>query len=160
RSVARIMRASSFSRRSFGLVVGAALVGHVLLALWAYPHPIFDKYPMTARAVLGGQGITTLSDVSPLYLVLHLLVGARGPWIRVLQSSLGVLSVLAVARVCDGSVSRVAAWAGGLAMAFSGSLIRLEATLEPDALVAATAVLSVWTIVCGQSRNRMLLGGV
>jgi 4-amino-4-deoxy-L-arabinose transferase-like glycosyltransferase len=126
------------------VAVGAACLGHGLLAYTFVARPIFDKYPVAAAELAQGSGGILPSDLSPLYLVLHLLLLPEpGVVMRFLQVVLGIAASAAVASLALRFDGRRGALLAGAAYAFAAPLVLYEATLEPDALLASFVILSL-----------------
>jgi tetratricopeptide (TPR) repeat protein len=146
--------------RSFSPVavaVAAACLGHGVLAYTFLPRPIFDKYPVAAAELAQGSGGILPSDLSPLYLVLHLLfLPEPGVVMRLLQVVLGIAASVAVASLAFRFDGRRGAFLAGAAYAFAAPLVLYEATLEPDALLASFVVLSLAATMA----ERPVAGGI
>jgi tetratricopeptide (TPR) repeat protein len=126
------------------IVTAAAVLGHGIVGYASLPRPIFDKYPVVATGFVAGHGGILPSDVSPLYLVLHLLLlPDSGVLVRALQVLIGIAGAWAVASLAARFDGTRGALVAGIAYAFAAPLVLYEATLEPDSLLASFVILSL-----------------
>jgi tetratricopeptide (TPR) repeat protein len=146
-------------RRLLIWIAAVAVLGHLGLAWILFPHAMFGKYPDIAAALASHSENQLPSDASPLYLLLHLWTFPL--FVRIVAMVAGAASSLATgdlaARI---SGSRFAGAIAGFSAGLAGPWILYEATLEPDALLASLALLSVWAFVAGRTKTAAGFAGV
>ena len=140
-------------RRSTLLLPLLAGALHFALGLFLLPGWMFSKYPDFARLLVAhrlqpDEG----ADTSPLYLLLNLAVAPRP--LRVLQSLLGSVAVVAVFFIARALFGRVAGWLALALATLAAPLFLYEATLEPDLLILVANVIALALLVTTRDGRR------
>jgi hypothetical protein len=122
---------------------------------------MFSKYPDFARLLLANRlQPDEGADTSPLYLLLNVALGPQP--LRILQSVLGSVAVVAVFFVARALFGRVAAWLALAMVTLAAPLLLYEATLEPDLLILAVNVVALAVLVTATEERllrRAILAG-
>lgn len=139
--------------RSPATVVAVAVVAHLTVGLVLLPRWMFSKYPDFAQLLLQGRlQPEEGGDISPLYLLLNLSLSPE--FLRVLQSVLGSLALVAVFLIGRTLFGKLAGWIALALAALAAPLLLYEATLEPDLLILVANVGALALLVVGNPRER------
>jgi Dolichyl-phosphate-mannose-protein mannosyltransferase len=113
---------------------------------------MFSKYPDFAQLLLQSRlQPEEGGDISPLYLLVNLSLSPE--FLRVLQSILGSLALVAVFLIGRTLFGRVAGWVALALAALAAPLLLYEATLEPDLLILVANVGALALLVVGNPRE-------
>lgn len=119
------------------LIPGALLalcVGHGVLGLGLLPEWVSSQYPDSVRLLLERRMPAEQAvGFSPLYLLLNVALPPQA--LRVVQSAVGALGLLAVYLLGARLRSRAAGLLAAALLAVASPVLLAEATLEPDLLV-------------------------
>ncbi len=138
------MRATCRAVNGWRLHVGSAVLalGSLVASLLVSFDGVFAKYPNLARALeLGIATPDQVGDVSPAYLLLHLLGSPL--LVRWLQACAAALTVVLIFRVLHQQSGPLAGWLGAGTLAASQQWAVYSAVMEPDLLIGASVTTSI-----------------
>src|SRR5262249_46657532 len=132
---------------------------HIALGWTLIPHWMFSKYP--DAAALFNRGLLRAeqsADFSPLYLLMNIVLPPGA--LRIAQSLLGCVSIVAVFFASKTAFGRIAALASSVLLAVAVPWLLYEATLEPDSLVGCLNAIGLALLLMACSGGRLWIGAL